>query len=257
MATMVRAFEQVKRRIPEPVKHPLRSSHAWWWTARGLPGQTKREIALWQHVLAVCTRGRLRVFEYGAGNSTCYYPAFLRASGCDFKWHTVENFRPWHERVRCYLDRMGLADRVHVECHEFAAFWDVPGYSLAQPACLASHPDPEPILQYINAPVRLGGTFDLILIDGRFRRRCLLAARPVVNPDGAVMLHDAQRPHYHAAFAEYPHQIMIEGGRLAGSIQQTKTWIGTICNEALISSLRHRWGNQSVAEPSQPRGERR
>lgn len=41
-----------------------------------------------------------------------------------------------------------------------------------------------------------GKKYDLIFVDGRQRVSCLLTAREVLNKDGVVLLHDAQRLHY-------------------------------------------------------------
>ena len=56
---------------------------------------------------------------------------------------------------------------------------------------------------YIEAPLRLDGRFALLLIDGRFRRRCVETAMRVVSPGGLVLLCDAQRPYYHWTLEQY------------------------------------------------------
>jgi predicted O-methyltransferase YrrM len=38
--------------------------------------------------------------------------------------------------------------------------------------------------------------YDLIFVDGRQRVSCLLTSLKVLNKNGVVILHDAQRPHY-------------------------------------------------------------
>ena len=40
-------------------------------------------------------------------------------------------------------------------------------------------------------------SFDLIYVDGRFRRRCLESASILIKPDGLVILDNAERKWYH------------------------------------------------------------
>jgi predicted O-methyltransferase YrrM len=42
--------------------------------------------------------------------------------------------------------------------------------------------------------------FDLILIDGRERRRCILKAASKVKPGGILMVDNSERRHYHSAY---------------------------------------------------------
>jgi hypothetical protein len=57
-----------------------------------------------------------------------------------------------------------------------------------------------------TAPPGVEGPYDLIFVDGRRRRRCLRLAAHLLAPDGVVILHDAQREHYHEAFGLYAQQ---------------------------------------------------
>jgi hypothetical protein len=94
----------------------------------------------------------------------------------------------------------------------------------------------------VRRAAELGGRFDLILIDGRFRRRCLLAAKEAATPEGLVLLHDAQRLHYHASMTSYPHQVLLATGRLHGSRSPAHLWAGSTGNAALIADLATQWG---------------
>src|SRR5262249_4453464 len=73
---------------------------------------------------------------------------------------------------------------------------------------------------YVNFPRDFGGRFDLVLVDGRKRRRCLLAAADYLKPEGVTVMHDAYRTYYHCAFERYASH------RAIGEI----LWIGS--NEA-------------------------
>jgi hypothetical protein len=56
---------------------------------------------------------------------------------------------------------------------------------------------------YVAFPRRTGRRFDLVVIDGRKRRRCLLEASRLLTDSGIVLLHDAWRTHYQCAFSAY------------------------------------------------------
>jgi hypothetical protein len=56
---------------------------------------------------------------------------------------------------------------------------------------------------YVELPRRMGVSFDIVIIDGRKRRRCLGVAAEVLVANGHVLLHDAWRTHYRPAMAAY------------------------------------------------------
>lgn len=236
--------------VKHAVKHPLKAYAMWSWNHRRMPGQTPREVVLFQELLTRAAAGRpLRVFEYGAGHSTVYYPAFLQSIGRTFEWRAVDNAVVWGQRVRRRLVAEGLAERVEVSCHAFPAWWELQGYSLKRPACFGAYADPAPLEAYINQPAQDCPPFDVIIVDGRFRRRCLLVARRFVAEDGIVVLHDAQRPHYHEPLTHYAHQAMIPTEHLHGSRQRLQVWLGSPANAELITTLVRFWTG-SLAEAS-------
>lgn len=53
--------------------------------------------------------------------------------------------------------------------------------------------------KYIDFPKTLDLLFDFILIDGRARSFCIETGWPLLRPGGLMVVHDAQRPAYHAA----------------------------------------------------------
>ena len=70
---------------------------------------------------------------------------------------------------------------------------------------------------YVYAPRHLGLLADLITVDRRMRRRCLLeGAQLVEETDGYVLLHDAVRKHYQCVWESYR-----SGRRVGGQL-----WIG-------------------------------
>ena len=70
---------------------------------------------------------------------------------------------------------------------------------------------------YIEFPLSLNRKYDFILVDGRSRRRCLHMASTLLNLGGFVILHDAQRKHYHEGFTAFKY-----GRQLC-----TRLWIGS------------------------------
>lgn len=127
-------------------------------------------------------RSPLRVLEWGAGKSTAYFARTLHEHGVTCEWTAIEHDPAWASKVT-----FGL--------HESAAVRSVP-VGDEYPSAIAS-----------AAP-------DIAIVDGRLRRRCLLAAAPRA---GIVVLHDAQRDYYHCAFSAYRYQ-----GRVGDML-----WIGS------------------------------
>ncbi len=202
-----------------------------------LPIQTSIDKKIFKRVFLQYAGKSIRVFEYGSGRSTVYYSRYLASIGADFEWHAIDNSRDWKEKVAQLVDRYGLNDRVHLYLSEFAAFWELPGWSwqerlIPQDICL-----PE-VIEYVEYPRRVAGErgFDVIIVDGRFRRRCLLAASEVLAPGGLVLLHDAQRDHYHHSLENYKFGRFFDVGNLLGSKIKIKTWLGTV-DDSRISDI--------------------
>lgn len=101
------------------------------------------------------------VFEYGSGNSTQFWAK--RAA----KVHAIEENAGWYERVRSRMP-------ANAECQ------------LARKR-----------QQYIDAPLALGKTFDVIIVDGRLREACAHVALQVLRPGGLIILDNSDW--YHSA----------------------------------------------------------
>jgi hypothetical protein len=69
---------------------------------------------------------------------------------------------------------------------------------------------------YVTYPQSVTNQFNAFFVDGRKRRRCLLAARDLLSPQAITILHDASRTYYHSALSAYP------TGRFVGD----DLWIG-------------------------------
>lgn len=111
--------------------------------------------------LLIGTRKPKRVLEWGAGASTLYFPKYFPS----VEWLSVEHNADYAEAVAKQLPPNVTLLRL-----------DFPEY-----------------YQLTSNEV---GKFDLIIVDGRKRVRCLDAARELLNPGGAVVLHDSGRARY-------------------------------------------------------------
>lgn len=228
----------IKRILPNPVKHPLLTWSRWYWYRRGLPAQSEQDILIFKAVLSTAGDDGLRVFEWGSGASTIYYPKFLKSAGRKFDWYAIDNSRKWYEQGRAKILRAHLADRVHTHCSEFPAFWELPGYSPNDPV-----PPPQAysgnanVQEYINWPKELGRPFDVIIVDGRFRRHCLLVGAEVLAPKGILILHDAQRTHYHSSLSIYSHVQFLETGVFPGTRAKSTIALCSMDDDSFIRQI--------------------
>lgn len=100
------------------------------------------------------------VFEYGAGHSTLFFAAHCAAVT------SVEHDRAWFDEVRA----IAPANVTLLHRQEGPAYWNAIGERLTP--------------------------FDLVLIDGLSRERCLPVAAGALATGGAMLLDDAHRPAY-------------------------------------------------------------
>lgn len=212
------AWLQTLAMVTRPVRHPVNTAVKIGWRLGRLPDQSWREMALLKTILASIGTGTVRVFEWGMGRSTLFYPRYLRDIGREFEWHAIDHTVQWYERVKRRVRAAQLESRVFLYCAEIDCDPHRP--------CVSALADPERVRQYVEYPKRLPSAFDVLFVDGRFRRRCLLQAREVVRPEGVVLLHDAQRPYYREALAVYPFSQVVYGGRFPDSRPPSQMWIG-------------------------------
>ena len=231
----------LKNSLPKPIRRRLGNflnAYARWnWQRRGLPAMAKGDLTIFKAVLSSAGREKLRVLEWGSGRSTVYFPKFLRSIQRAFDWRAMEFNQGWYERVTQRVAQAGLGDQVHVDFHEFIdprLSWEnhVPDYDT----------DPE-LQKYLHSPKEEGLQFDLIIVDGRLRRRCLLEAINVLAPNGIVMLHDAHRTWYHCALDSYPHvQFFMIGGAPDNSLVMC-----SMDNSSLIGEIFEKYGPIAAA----------
>jgi hypothetical protein len=96
-----------------------------------------------------------RVFEYGCGNSSIFWAERAREVYC------VENDSIWAEKIKSL---------------------NIPRLTVIE------HSDRS---AYVETPIHLGGVFDIVVIDGRFRRQCVAPACEIVSKQGLIILDNA------------------------------------------------------------------
>jgi hypothetical protein len=126
----------------------------------------------------------VRVFEYGAGASTLWL-----AQRAD-EVHSVE-----HDRA--FADYFGPALAAHhnVELHVVEAVRS------ANPIITSAKEGQAGLdfADYVATIDKVGGTFALIVIDGRAREACITAALPRLEPGGIIVLDNSRRHRYRQA----------------------------------------------------------
>ncbi len=168
------------------------------------PWMRFREIGILKEVLKHL-KPRM-CLEWGAGNSTVYFPEFLNE---DARWISIEHEKDWASKIRS----MNLNSNVEIfhvapdnfpwsDEHEDGAYSD--------------------LLNYITFPEQFG-KFDFILVDGRARSACLIKAHELIKKEGVVILHDANREYYHEPFGSYEYQIMFKDWR----VDDGGLWLGS------------------------------
>ena len=237
--------QPIKKALPGPVKHPLLEFTLWNWRRRGLPAQSPQDISIFKAILSEVGDNSVRVFEWGSGFSTIYYSRFLRDLGRQFDWYAIDNSPKWHQRVRAKVAQADLVNEVSLYCSVFPAFWELPSYSPADPVPPESYANGVSALDYVNMPIKVGGQFDVIIIDGRLRRRCLLVVAEALAPRGIVLLHDAGREHYHSSPSSYGFTEFVDTGMMPGLRAKSSIALCSIDSPSFINELAKKYGPRS------------
>lgn len=189
----------------------------------------------------------LEILEWGSGRSTLYFSMLLASTGIAFRWLSLEYNRDFFSKeVEPQLDSLNqskvsfcenavqsvpvTADNPeHEQMVEFVVFNQ--GQLLPM---LRDHKEDRQVNldAYVHYPERTGRRFDLILVDGRKRRRCLTEAARLLAPGGIAVLHDAWRPYYHCAFDNYQNSRSI-GDILWVGMQESKETFNQILEDIL------------------------
>jgi len=123
--------------------------------------------------------------EWGSGGSTILFGKFLDDNGKNYvNWHSIKHDIAWYNKIKEKNTRENT-------------------YIYYLPIDENNHNDIKN-KNYVEFSRTLGINFDLVLVDGRHRRRCLIEAAKHLSPSGIVLLHDTPlRKYYYCAFKHY------------------------------------------------------
>jgi len=140
----------------------------------GFPDHDYRSRSLIIKTLRKYRHKIMRVFEYGSGNSTRYYPKKLYRLKQNFIWIAAEHCLKWEQKGQKSIQSFPNVFIYHKELvDDYVMF------------------------------IKLFPRFDVVIIDGRYRRRCLGIAKDCLMQGGIVILHDAERKYYHCGLKGY------------------------------------------------------
>lgn len=197
------------------------------------PAMTRKEMQILKRIfLSFPKEQTIHIFEYGMGFSTVYFAKFLRKAGYLFHLYSVDNNRFWYEKVTAMIKSEKLTEHVTLHLREFIPFWEKPGWDwTSEPQQGVFAPQTQMELEYINLPQMLKIPFNVIFVDARFRRRCLEAALTSVDYRGFVIMHDAQKKHYHSATEKYRYSRFIDSGQyFPFARRKYQLWLGSPMN---------------------------
>lgn len=205
----------------------------------GLPAQTSKEIRIFKTLFDdFISNSKINIFEWGSGFSTIYYAEYLRQKGADFEWHSIDNSKAWNEKVKSKVKKKNLQTYVNLHLKKFHPFWKKPNWGSIPPKCGKFAPKLENEKDYISFPSFINCKFDIVIIDARFRRHCIQTAKEVLSPEGIVILHDAQRTHYHKGLDVFQYSRFLHSGSWYPFQEiPNKVWIGTNENRRIIESF--------------------
>ncbi|MEU0236848.1 hypothetical protein ABZ234_04090 [Nocardiopsis sp. NPDC006198] len=202
-----------------------RSPHAWMSRGDGELFLAVLEFAARRH-------GPLRVLEWGSGQSTVEFTRLLAERGAVHEWTALEYDRAFFdEHVLPPLTERPGSEVRYPDDGAVLTVPGLPGTSRVTAVCwnrTRLRPAQNPVDRgvdldaYVDYPAGRA-PFDVVFVDGRMRRRCLLSASEHLGPDTVVVLHDAWHEHYHCALERYP------VGRFAGD----EMWVGALRHAAL------------------------
>ncbi len=206
----------------------------------GLPAQTRKEIQIFKTIFQYFKGNKkIRIFEWGSGFSTIYYADYLKKQGEEFEWHSIDNNREWYEKVKSEVKKKNLQSYVQLYLKSFPPFWKKPGWGAIPPSCGVYGPKSQREKDYISFPRHLGTRFDIVIADARFRRHCIQTAKKVLTMKGLVILHDAQKVHYHVGLDDFLYsRFFFSGSWFPFQKKQNKVWIGSFGNSKIFEILR-------------------
>ncbi len=141
----------------------------------------------------------MKVMEYGSGSSTLFLAA--RAN----EVNSVEHDQNWYQRVKEQLQEPNLD---HVKLHFIPPIKPETNQDVANRYKQLYNNPNHNYENYINFIYNFPDSyFDVVLVDGRARTECALAAMPKLKSGGILILDNSERPRYqpvHHALQSWP-----------------------------------------------------
>lgn len=156
------------------------------------PLMKKSEIRAIEKQLVSFDKKIINVLEWGSGGSTHHFTSFLKEKNINYNWISLEYNKLWFDKVK---DKVKDDDNISIY------LFDVGNNNLKQRYINMD--------DYVNFPLSLNKKFDLIIVDGRKRRRCVIEAKKMITDQGVVFLHDAQRKYYRCVFKEFNDSTLL------------------------------------------------
>lgn len=157
-----------------------------------------------------------KCLEWGSGYSTLIFPELIHG---DFKWISLEHDKKWSEKIK------DMNDCSNVEIHHIST------------DCSSSSKNNNNFKEYVEFPNKFG-KFDLIFVDGRAREKCLIKGYKLLEDDGVIILHDANREKYHKPLELYKQHSLFQDLRE----EDGGIWLGSKkCNlEEVLDLEKHK-----------------
>jgi hypothetical protein len=136
---------------------------------------TTKEIALFKKYVSNASS----YFEYGCGGSTFLVNSYPNIKSIV----SIDSCSEWIEKTKQQLSDNSKVNFYYIDINGNCSRWGHPIDSSKK----------SDWIKYPNSILEHKENFDLILIDGRFRRSCCAAAAMRMSKDSFLLLHDCQR----------------------------------------------------------------
>lgn len=188
-------------------------------TERLKPYMESSEINKIESILQARSNRPIEILEWGIGGSTVHFSNYLKNKKLDYRWTSVEHDEKWYNKVIAQTESNSRVkiQLVPIEFDETHKVVDAK--------------------KYIAFPSTLDKKFDFVLVDGMCRPDCLYQASKLLQDDGVVLLHDAQRVRYHKSFKLFSYSRFIEYGLWVGTLGKS-TFTKKLAN--IINYIRYR-----------------
>ena len=146
------------------------------------PMMKQKEIRVFEEILRKLKPQE--ILEWGSGYSSLYFPQKIKKK---FNWLAVEHNKEWYN----IINKKNKNNYVQIK---YIKPNNINWKKIKNDGTLKDYKD------YIEYPKTLKKKFDLIIIDGRARKECFKVAKKILNKDGIIIIHDANRQEYYNTF---------------------------------------------------------